>query len=47
MTTQKKLENKGYKVIHCMSGKVIARKGSREYIADNITQLFKKIFQPL
>lgn len=46
MKTQTKLERKGYKVVYCMSGKVIAKKGNQTYMADNITQLYNKILKP-
>ena len=43
MKAQQKLENKGYKVVFTMSGKVIASKGSHSYTADSVTALCKKI----
>lgn len=46
MTLQKRIEKKGYKVTHYMSGKgVEASKGQHTYVAKNITQLFKKLFK--
>lgn len=44
MTTQQKIEKKGYKVTFTFEGNVIATKGQQSYKAKNITQLYKKIF---
>lgn len=51
MTTQQKIEKKGYKVTFNMGWKngeqsivsVSATKGNQKVTADNITQLFKKL----
>ena len=39
-----KLEKQGYKVIHCFSGKVIAIKGQRTYVAESYNSLYSQIF---
>lgn len=44
MTTQQKIEKKGYTVTFTMQGNVIATKGQQSYKADNITQLYKLLF---
>ena len=41
MTTQQRIERRGYKVTYCMSGRVMASKLGHSVIADNITQLLK------
>lgn len=49
MKTREKIEKKGYKIIRCMSGKLIAQKDkafsyqSERLMADNITQLYRLI----
>ena len=43
MTTQQKLENKGYKITYTMEGTVIATKSRQTYKAKNITRLYKVI----
>lgn len=45
MTTQQKIESKGYKVTYTMEGNVIAAKGQQKYKAKNITQLYKMILK--
>ena len=46
MTTQEKLEKKGYKITYIISNShVVAKKGQQTYMADNITQLYKKLFK--
>ena len=39
-----KLEKQGYKVTRCFSGKVIAKKGQRTYIAESYNSLYSQIF---
>ena len=39
-----KLEKQGYKVTYCFSGKVIASKGQRTYIAESYNSLHSQIF---
>jgi hypothetical protein len=39
-----KLEKHGYKVSRCFSGKVIACKGQRTYIAESYNSLHSQIF---
>lgn len=44
MTTQEKIERKGYKVTYFASGRgVQASKGLTKVSAENITQLYKKL----
>ena len=46
---QAKLQRDGYKVTHCMSGKIIAQKEfcGHAYMDDTLTGVFKQVYRPL
>jgi hypothetical protein len=43
MTTQRRLEKKGYTITYCLSGWIIAEKNGQRYRADTITGLKRLI----